>query len=141
MVKPAFKTKIMENNNWEPRIRQKVVSLESATNFFGKKIVKGNVYTVDVVEKCPKCGEVNVALIEIPKADVEAFCTCSNCNRHHIKIHKSYVSSTWLAPVAPSYENISKELANEAIKENIEVDVPIQEVVNKKFPVKEVVNN
>jgi hypothetical protein len=70
---------------------------------------KGDVVTVDAIEN--KFGFTFYSLLEYPEG---------------------LFNSDHFAPINPYSNSVSKELANEAIKESIEVDIPIREVVNNK---------
>lgn len=53
------------NNNWQPRIGQKVVALKTSQERFGVKIIKGKTYTCNDTRVCPKCGLVSISLEEL----------------------------------------------------------------------------
>jgi hypothetical protein len=117
----------MGNNNWEPRIGQKVKSLITTDN-----LNETDVYTVAAVRKC-KCGTFHVYIKDFPIVVSGIIKTsCMECGGEICGSIPAFISirSFRLAPVQPAYENISKELANEAIKERVEVDCPVKEVVN-----------
>jgi hypothetical protein len=119
----------MENNNWEPKIGQKVVSLIT-----GYKITKGDVFTViDVIKGCHTTF-IDIGII----SEVNLTLKCNQCGSllHLIDGKPFCPEAKCFAPINPYSNSISLELAKEAVKENIEVDVPMREVVNKKCPVK-----
>ena len=119
----------MENNNWEPRIGQKVVALGTA---FDNSIKKGNHYTVAVVFKCPRCGSFHILLegLFAHPGEYPSNYECECCDDPIYKANLIGGASKYFAPVPPAYENISKELAEKAMEVKTETDVPVREVVN-----------
>jgi hypothetical protein len=112
MVKPAFKTKIMESKY---PIRVKYIGAIAHKNEFVEKLTVGVTYTaIDQMFFENNCVGYKV----------QGFERSTNGQA-------SWYDTRNFQIIASEYENISKELANEAIKENIEVDVPVKkEVVN-----------
>jgi hypothetical protein len=105
----------MENNNsFKVRCIGKADSTESATGQMlplGPQPIVGNIYqVVDTIKHRDLTG---YALAEFER------------------IH--YYCSSLFERINPYSNSVSLELANEAIKENIEVDVPIREVVTRTF--------
>jgi hypothetical protein len=120
----------MENNNWEPRIGQTVVALQTIQNCAGVKLVKGEKYTVLSKYQCPACGKWHANIGLYCKYESWMGNECAFCDHATPIYDYILVYTNVLAPINPYSNSVSLELANEAIKERLEVDGPVKEIVN-----------
>lgn len=112
-------------NNWEPRIGQKVVALRDGQY---SNVKKGDVFTVKGVLKC--CAwSIDIGHI-IPPDKTHVYCH---------KCHKTlsytdgirWFAAEYFAPIEEKYsKSLSQELAQQALKETIEIDVPLKVLEN-----------
>jgi len=112
-------------NNWEPYVGQKVVVVNDNG---ASQLTKGEVRTVSVVEKCNRCGKVYVG-VGTPSTDM-SIPACSICWGDLNKQRDAMYFSNRFVPTNPYSNSVSKELAEQAIKQPIETDVPVKEIVN-----------
>lgn len=114
----------MENNNWKARVGQKVVSLVGSD---AGLIHKGEIKTVLDVSKC-KCGRHVIRVNVINPFDR---LNCENCNSYlGSQGEDIWWDTSIFAPINPYSNSVSLELAAEAIKERVETDCPVREIVN-----------
>jgi hypothetical protein len=100
---------------------QRVIALRNAASASGSTIlVKGNIYTVEDMLLCADCKEWHVMLAEFRKG--YGYSTCCNCWKklQNVATH-ALVTHEWFAPLPPAYENISHELAKDAVPETSDV--------------------
>jgi len=113
-------------NNAPFYIGQKVVALKD-----GKRggIKKGDVCTVVYQVQCTKCKVWVVGVAEAVGYAEGSGCKCGQPVWH--LGYKNYCGNAkCFAPINPYSNSVSLELAQEAVKERVEVDGPVKEVVN-----------
>lgn len=115
----------MENNNPPFADGQKIVR----TGPTWKNIIKGNVYTVHSSTKC-NCGLWTVWLEELP-VQHDPNTICISCGfRNQNKPPFVGGNPPQFAPHNSYSDSVSKELAQEALKDRIETDVKVKELQN-----------
>lgn len=117
----------MEENKSTPPFKagQKVIALVGGPDDY---IHKNNVYVVnDCIQPC-KCG-FWVVDIGLSNHFNEAGCRCPECLTIQ-DTRARYLFAKYFAPINPYSSSVSKELANEALKERVEVDGPVRVLQN-----------
>lgn len=117
----------MENNNWEPKVGQKIIALVDG-DALPKPVKKGDVFTVLAVRKMCCAWHVDVGLLS-PKT-VKMICKFHGTPMNLVRGECLWPESRVFAPINPYSNSISLELANKAMEERVEVDGPVREVVN-----------
>lgn len=117
----------MEGNNNAPfRVGQKVVRVGKTARCLGEI---GDIRTVLEITQCRKCKDWYIDIGDRDKETADIFISVCDCGRQErIKEPIIFYYSSLFAPVEPAYENISSELAQEAMKQRTETDVPVKEV-------------
>lgn len=115
-----------KNNNWKPSVGQKVVCISQLF-----PLVKDWIYTVAEVHECAKCGTFHIGLLEFPKNRLDGVFPCTDCGiviANDANHNYMGCSTRRFAPIQPPYANISKELAELAMKPVVEIDHPVKEL-------------
>lgn len=123
-VGPFIKKLIMENI--APfKVGDKAVALEGGPHDY---IHKGEIYIIKECIKACLCG-FWIVDIGLGNHDYEKGCRCPKCGAI-INTRTRYMLARFFAPINPYSNSLSKQLAEEAVKERVEVDGPVKEVVN-----------
>lgn len=114
-------------NNWEPRVGQKVVALNDNNSDYG--ILKDSVQIVDAVEFCCPAAGFRMALKGIVDPH-QARRGCASCHKH--LANSLFLQAINFAPISEQYEDMTSEIAQQFKEHPDTVDQPVKilETVN-----------
>jgi hypothetical protein len=120
-----FKKKIMENN--APfQVGDKVIAIKDSNA--NPAVKKNMIFTVTDCRKTTCCDKWFVS-VGIPYPDGVGY--CQSCQSHQWdRTGFAYHNDFLFRKINPYSNSVSLELANEAIKERVETDSPVKEIVN-----------
>lgn len=106
-------------NNWEPRVGQKVVALRD-----GRDVRKGNEYTVLSVSKLCSHFVIDVGI----KVPFDCQITCTHCGTFgNLKAGDPWtVTSSMFAPISEQYADMTAEIAQQFKEHPDTVDQPVK---------------
>jgi hypothetical protein len=82
-------------------------------------VEKGEIYTCHAMAQCGCKIKWHVYIEEVPA--IGRYCTCPNCGQSLPKLRRRPGYAFEFAPLPPAYENISAELAKDAVPETSDI--------------------